>query len=218
MAVNFLRTTFNQTASCRPAVCIMSASRWRCFPNKFSPSKMIPSLISSVSTLPTATDQSYFSSLKSRGLYNYHLTKHVSNCGVDDMRVTDGGRKVYVKWEDGHQSNFHAIWLRHNCHCPKCRLDHNGMIKIDFRQVDKNVKVTKVELESDKVAVFTWHGDVGERCHVGAIPVTWLRQYCYSHSADSARRRQRAMKFYEDKTIPEVQYQGEYLELYRHSL
>jgi len=27
------------------------------------------------------------------------------------------GRRVAVHWGDGHQSRFHAIWLRHNCHC-----------------------------------------------------------------------------------------------------
>ena len=31
-----------------------------------------------------------------------------------------GGKKIRVTWSDGEESTYHAVWLRHNCRCPKC--------------------------------------------------------------------------------------------------
>lgn len=36
------------------------------------------------------------------------------------LQPLDAGQKLRVIWEDGHTSDFHARWLRHNCRCPMC--------------------------------------------------------------------------------------------------
>ena len=33
--------------------------------------------------------------------------------------------RVHVLWPDGEEDAYHAVWLRHNCHCPECCEAHS---------------------------------------------------------------------------------------------
>ncbi|XP_012946749.1 gamma-butyrobetaine dioxygenase [Aplysia californica] len=153
-----------------------------------------------------ADGRPYLANLKTRGLYNEHLVKHVQSYKIQELKVLEQGKYVDITWSDGHQSRFHALWLRHNCHCEDCKLDHNGMLTINFNDIDEGLRVTSVRMEGDDVAIFRWSGETGEKEHEGPIPTYWLRHYCYSEEAESQRREQRTMKFYKEKTVPEVEY------------
>ena len=151
----------------------------------------------------------YLEDLKSRGLYNQHILQHVKHTAISQADLSDGGHIVHVTWSDGHVSDFHAIWLRAACHCDKCRQSFNGKLLVDFDQVDEDIRVLDFRREGGGVVLVTWGDSRGEVVHQGPIPTAWLRQHCYSQTARDQRWRQRDMVFYQDKTIPQVEYTGE---------
>ena len=36
------------------------------------------------------------------------------------LLVADDGKKLQLVWDDDRETNFHCVWLRHNCRCSEC--------------------------------------------------------------------------------------------------
>ncbi len=95
--------------------------------------------------------------------------------------VRDG--LLILHWGDGHQSRFHAIWLRHQCWCPDCGTPVTGVRNIRLHHIDEATAFEDVKLTGSSVRV-TWSGED----HVSDYPADWLRNHCYS-AAERVRRR-----------------------------
>lgn len=93
------------------------------------------------------------------------------------------GRILTITWADGHQSQFHAIWLRHQCWCKECGTPVTGVRSIRLYHIPMDISFGQVTFEGDGVRVI-WHGEG----HVSHYPAAWLRNHCYS-DAERARRR-----------------------------
>ena len=67
--------------------------------------------------------------------------------------MTDGGKRLQAVWgSDGEASpsNYHAVWLRHNCQCQICVSSYNQpVMKVD--ELDPKVKITDVRLTGQYV-------------------------------------------------------------------
>jgi gamma-butyrobetaine dioxygenase len=80
--------------------------------------------------------------------------------------------RVDVTWDDGHESTFHAIWLRDNCPCAECR-HPSGQRLLDTRTLPDDVVLASARVDDGSVeAVF---GDG----HEARFDAAWLRAHCY---------------------------------------
>ncbi|KAK3766256.1 hypothetical protein RRG08_036893 [Elysia crispata] len=155
--------------------------------------------------VPGASGKSELAALKERGLINNIVMRHVKSSRVTSLEIISDGKHVNITWDDGHKSRFHAMWLRHGCHCPDCRLDHNGMGNYQPDDIDLGIRVTSAEIEDNEILILKWQYSDGHT-HEGPIPLAWLRSYC--PSSQQERRKARVMTFFKDKTIPELEYEN----------
>ncbi|GFO31356.1 gamma-butyrobetaine dioxygenase [Plakobranchus ocellatus] len=132
--------------------------------------------------------------------------RHVKSPRVSSIDISEDGKSLNIFWEDEHKSQFHAIWLRHNCHCPSCRLDHNGMKSSIAEDIDLDIRLIGAEIEDNEILLLRWQHSNGHT-HDGPIPLAWLRIRCRSPAAEAERTQARAMVFHEDKVIPEIEYE-----------
>jgi gamma-butyrobetaine dioxygenase len=83
---------------------------------------------------------------------------------------------IVVQWADGHRSNFHHIWLRHNCRCPQCRDDDTDQNMNLIEAIPPTVLPSRLASTSNNLEV-TWAYDQ----HDSTFPAKWLRTHCYSN-------------------------------------
>ncbi len=101
-----------------------------------------------------------------------------------------------LQWGDGHESCFHAIWLRHQCWCRDCGTPVTGVRGIRLHHIDEAIAFGNVTLTGSGVRV-TWSGED----HVSDYPADWLRNHCYS---DRERARRRATPILWDASLGET--------------
>ena len=68
-------------------------------------------------------------------------------------------RALRVRWANGLDSRFHAIWLRDNCACPDCTHPVTREQKIDLLDIDENIAANSVAVDATGGLVVTWNGD-----------------------------------------------------------
>ena len=56
--------------------------------------------------------------------------------------MSQDGRKLSVAWKDGHKSNFHVAWLRHNCCCSKC-VSSSGQKLVGAEELFEGMVITE---------------------------------------------------------------------------
>ena len=63
-----------------------------------------------------------------------------------ELSVTEGGKQLRAVWSssDAGQSTYHAVWLRHNCQCPRCVSDYRQLL-IQAHELDPLVKISEVK-------------------------------------------------------------------------
>lgn len=60
--------------------------------------------------------------------------------------VSEEGKKLEALWNtETLPSTYHAVWLRHNCHCPQC-LRGSNMKSILTTAVDPNVAIADIKI------------------------------------------------------------------------
>nr|XP_006823837.1 PREDICTED: uncharacterized protein LOC100373291 [Saccoglossus kowalevskii] len=89
------------------------------------------------------------------------------------------GRLVEVSWPDNSVSRFHSVWLRHNCHCSLCKQKYSGQILIDSSSIDPQSVLDNINV-LDSCVELSWRG---KEIHKGVIPLSWLKDNCYSESS-----------------------------------
>lgn len=100
---------------------------------------------------------------------------------VQTAGLRDG--RLRIHWRDGHLSEFHAIWLRHQCECTQCGTPVNAVRALRLHHIAEDIAIAGLTVDRDNVAV-EWSHDG----HRSRYRVRWLRDHCYS---DSERHRRR---------------------------
>lgn len=154
---------------------------------------------------PVEKISDHLESIRSRRMYLDDIYQHVPG-SVKNIEIVDDGKKLEITWEDGRVSNFHAIWLRHYCHCPDC-LPYTSTVLVDFSKIDiDSLRIVSATLDGPEIVVLKWMADSEEKEHTGPIPTRFLRYQCYSEDSVKERRKQRVMKFHDKKVVPEIQH------------
>ncbi|OUR71825.1 gamma-butyrobetaine dioxygenase, partial [Marinomonas sp. 42_23_T18] len=81
-------------------------------------------------------------------------------------------------WDNGHQSEYHYLWLRDNCHCPKCISTLTREQIFEICDVPLTIKPLTAYISDNHRLMIEW--DYAEHCsqyHPG-----WLLSHCYSES------------------------------------
>jgi gamma-butyrobetaine dioxygenase len=82
------------------------------------------------------------------------------------------GHALFLDWEDGHRSRFHAVWLRDNC--PEDRDPTSGQRRIDIVDVPANPQIESADVRGNALLV-SWKGED----RTSRFPLDWLRANCY---------------------------------------
>ena len=100
----------------------------------FAPSVVRPRLYGSVLAAKTISGNRFFS--------------RTATTTQAKLVVTEGGNRLQAVWSSDSgatPSNYHAVWLRHNCQCPTCISPYN-QLQIETHQLHPHVKLSNVKL------------------------------------------------------------------------
>ncbi|MFT5219491.1 MAG: gamma-butyrobetaine hydroxylase [Planctomycetota bacterium] len=100
--------------------------------------------------------------------------------------ITRENRTLILLWADGHQSEFHNIWLRDNCRCSECGDRSGGHRYLELLDIDDNIEPATADVSQDGSLTIRWKNND----HLTEYPANWLRQHCYSAGAIKQRRAQ----------------------------
>lgn len=95
-------------------------------------------------------------------------------------RQADG---LTICWSDGHQSFFHAIWLRDCCYCDSCGDSYSSKRFVIPSEIPSDIRIGKAEINSRGELAIHWLPDE----HESRYDPRWLRQNCYDDDARKAR-------------------------------
>jgi gamma-butyrobetaine dioxygenase len=88
-----------------------------------------------------------------------------------------------LSWTDGHESFFHAIWLRDCCYCDSCGDTYSSKRFVTPLDMPADAALASARIDARGDLEIVWQAD-GHRSRYTAA---WLRHHCY----DDASRRQR---------------------------
>ncbi len=91
-------------------------------------------------------------------------------------KVRQERNKLFLDWDDGHQSTFHYIWLRDNCYCCVCGDPRHGEKRFRIVDVPLDIEPLSVSWDSGNTLEILWQPD----SHKSIYDARWLRQHCYS--------------------------------------
>lgn len=113
-----------------------------------------------------------------------HITRQSLEPRFRIVKIDNDKDEVLIHWEDGHQSLFHAVWLRDNCSCDQCG-DHSGGHRFfELNMLPESLGNTVSDI--DGVLRIEWTADG----HVTHFDPAWLRSHCCSHQERTSRRHQ----------------------------
>ncbi|XP_035824799.1 gamma-butyrobetaine dioxygenase [Aplysia californica] len=120
---------------------------------------------------------------------------------LDSTTLSHNGKTCLLRWQDGFQSEFHSVWLRHSCHCPLCRHD-NGQRLLDPATIQASCTMERIQQTGSYLEIL-WRQN-GEY-HSGHVPIEFLRDHNYNEETMLAtRKRVKCAKSVTE--IPTVQY------------
>ena len=89
-----------------------------------------------------------------------------------------------VIWDHGHKSEFHYLWLRDNCHCPKCISTATREQTFEICDVPFTIKASNAYITDDHRIVIEWdYADHVSKYHPG-----WLLSHCYSKEVQQSQQ------------------------------
>lgn len=99
-------------------------------------------------------------------------------------QLTLGEQSLTIRWDDGHDSEFHYLWLRDNCPCSDCVTALSGEQVFEICDVPMEIRPQSAQLSDDGRLLIEWdHDGHQSRFHPG-----WLRSHCYSEVARTERQ------------------------------
>lgn len=99
--------------------------------------------------------------------------------------LAHNGRELTLGWDDGHQSRFHALWLRDNCACPQCR--HPQALERTHMFLDHGAPRIISAQCSDGLSLELQFA-AGDVRHSSRFSAGWLRDHCYAATSRAARQ------------------------------
>ena len=67
--------------------------------------------------------------------------------GQATVSCDENGRKMTVRWPDGEESVFHAVWLRHSCQCSECVQHSSGQRLVTSSVLGGGLKISKARVQ-----------------------------------------------------------------------
>jgi len=119
-------------------------------------------------------------------------------------KVQQDQRKLFVYWADDHCSQFHYLWLRDNCYCPKCGDPRHGEKHLRIVDIPLDIKPLSVHWDSGNALEIVWKPDE----HKSIYNAQWLRQHCYS-ATERENRQHRSILWDSNivTNLPEIAYE-----------
>ncbi len=99
--------------------------------------------------------------------------------------VESNTRSITLSWQDNQRSEFHYIWLRHNCFCSQCGNSADGIRALTILDIDPDIRPRSVSLDDADNLLIVWPDD--HKSEYGAV---WLRLHNYSQ-----RQREHRLSF-----------------------
>ena len=93
------------------------------------------------------------------------------------------GRMLRIDWGDDHHSEFHMIWLRHQCECEACGTPLDAVRALRIHHIPEDITISRIEFDDAQLTV-NWSKPV----HRSTYRAKWLRDHCYSKSERLARK------------------------------
>ena len=112
--------------------------------------------------------------LKSTRL-SYYLRRTCAT--ISRLQIASDRKTVAVEFDGKEKQVYHAVWLKHLCHCPKCRDPSSGQSQRPPESLRGSYKLSGVVQEGDSLEV-SWEDDEDQE-HRGIIPVQWLKDNAY---------------------------------------
>ena len=88
--------------------------------------------------------------------------------------IIEDGAAVNLRWDDGREARFHAIWLRDNALDPETRSPGNGQRLVTLAEIPEGTRIAKASAEGDALAVTFVPED-----KVVRFPAEWLATHRY---------------------------------------
>ena len=89
-------------------------------------------------------------------------------------KIEKNKNNLYVKWNDGEESNFNYYWLRDNCPTAHDKDSNHRMFNI--LEVSKNLSVKEFKINVEGKLEVEW----SEGDHISHYDPKWLRENCYT--------------------------------------
>lgn len=100
---------------------------------------------------------------------------------INTVHAHDDG--LEISFSDGHDSFFHAIWLRDCCYCDTCGDTYSSKRFVTPLDMPTDVAPASARVDERGDLEIVWQADGHRSCYAAA----WLRRHCY----DDASRLQR---------------------------
>lgn len=76
---------------------------------------------------------------------------------------------------DGIQTAFHYVWLRDNCHCPKCFYEITKQRLLNSATIPEDIRPEECKLENDQFHIVWSHEH-----HKSTYSLDWLKHHAYN--------------------------------------
>jgi len=108
-----------------------------------------------------------------------------------------------LTWSDGHQSDFHYVWLRDNCRCSNCLHPDTKERLFDILSFDPEIEFTgRLEVQNNELSVKWPDG------HESVFGGVWLRDNCYDDASKASRREKPILWTSSIKSdLPEIEFE-----------
>ncbi|XP_033739852.1 gamma-butyrobetaine dioxygenase-like [Pecten maximus] len=120
---------------------------------------------------------------------------------AETASVSDCGHNVKIAWDNGSESRFHAVWLRHHCPCQECYSTTVNQVLIDIDNLPLEIKATGVRITEKGRVQIDWDDD-----HTGEFASAFLRKYCYSHNSLAEKKTSIKTSLYKESSLPCVKW------------
>ena len=114
--------------------------------------------------------------IQKRCLSNYYMEYSIPNDPsflIKRDTVSHNKQNLMIHWDQDREANrFHALWLRHQCHCEECITYSSGQRILNPENIQIPLQIEDAVVKDNSVHL-RWSYD-GNILHKGHIPLQWL--------------------------------------------
>ena len=112
-------------------------------------------------------------------MQNFQSSVQSGESILSGLAFADDG--LTLRWSDGYQSFFHAIWLRDCCYCEYCGDSYSSKRYLVPQLIAADTRIDRAEIDAHGNLEIHWL----PQQHLSRYDASWLRSNCYD---DDARR------------------------------